>query len=356
MLDLVQSQPSAGSPHEDGATASNDPATLSQKALQLARQHDTPPVPKVYEVWYAYAAGKPEMLCHEIRKIISARGRIDYYELQQLHGKFLQKDPEYLREQEVAGYQFDREMMRAISLVQNHIGSSNRFAGALKNSTQAMTPATPDRIGKVVEGLLAENGRMRAESAKLSHSLTQTRMEVRKLSEKLERSRQNELRDPLTNVGNRRHLDKILPRQISESRESGTPLSLVLADLDHFKRINDTFGHPVGDDVLRFVASLLKDNLKGRDFVARYGGEEFAVILRETDLTSAKAVIKNIMRRLDEAEFVLSSTKTPIGRLTCSFGIALMRPDDTPESLIKRADRFLYKAKEGGRNRFVGDV
>jgi diguanylate cyclase len=147
-----------------------------------------------------------------------------------------------------------------------------------------------------------------------------------------------------------------MPREIAESRRNGTPMCLALVDIDHFKVINDTFGHPVGDDVLRFFAALLAENVKGRDLAARYGGEEFALILPATAVGNAQQLVQQIMDQLKATNLVLSQGKTPIGRLTASFGIAQLRDSDDSETLLMRADTRLYEAKNAGRNRIASDA
>jgi diguanylate cyclase len=351
---LYSDKPSQGG---DSAGIGNDPTSLASRALRLAEAYNTPPVPKIYEIWYAFAAGQPDRLCHEIRKLIDTNGTVSSYELDQLHHEFLSASEAQRQEHELAGYHLDREMHKAIGLVQRHIGSNDRFAGSLKKSANAMTAtANPARLQQAVESLLLENGRMRAESVKLGHSLDQIRVEVRKLSARLEKARQNEFKDPLTNVANRRYFDRALPKFIADAVATGSPLNLVMADLDHFKLVNDTFGHQVGDDVLRYFAALLQKNVKGRDIVARYGGEEFAIILPSTTGADAKLLMQQIMAQLERANLVISKDRNPIGKMTSSFGIAQARRGDDAETLIKRADEKLYEAKQAGRNRIACDT
>ncbi len=130
----------------------------------------------------------------------------------------------------------------------------------------------------------------------------------------------------------------------------------MLLDIDHFKRFNDTWGHQTGDQVLRLVAMTLKSNIKGKDIAARYGGEEFAAVLPETDLEGATIVADNIRKAVQAKELLKRSTSEKLGRVTASFGVAMLRPDDTPSTLIERADRCLYAAKRTGRNRVVNET
>jgi diguanylate cyclase len=357
MLDPVKPDSDTSRDRPPAPADKDDAAALAAEAIRLAEAHDTPPVPSTFAVWYAFASGRPERLCREIRKLIDLNGSISSYELDQLHHVHLSVTEEQRREQEVAGFRLDREISKATGLVQKHMDTNDRFVGSLKKSANTMTATTnPKQMSDAVEAILAANGKMRAESVKLNHSLNQIRAEVRKLAASLEQSRQNEFRDALTNVANRRYFDRALPRHITDAAATGQPLSIAFADLDHFKTINDNYGHPVGDDVLRYFAALLQKNIKGRDFVARYGGEEFVLLLPATSLDNAKVLIQQIKTELDRASLIVSKGKSSIGKVTCSFGIVQAHPGEEAGDLIKRADAKLYEAKNAGRNCIACDA
>ena len=130
-------------------------------------------------------------------------------------------------------------------------------------------------------------------------------------------------------------------------------MSLILGDIDHFKTFNDTWGHQIGDQVLRLVASVLKDNVKGQDLLARYGGEEFAIVLPNTSLKDATTLADNIRLAVSKRRLLNKFTNTDLGRITMSFGVAPYVPGDSVDHLIRNADAALYKAKETGRNRVM---
>ena len=344
-------------PEIGGGNVSDDVATLAAKALKLAQAYKTPPVPKVFAVWFAYASGRPAALCVKLKKLILKSRAVDPYDLEQLHLEFLETTEHLRRSHQMASQQLDEEVQQTVRLLEQHISSNARLDGCLKRTTSTLENSkNPVRIRQAVELLLNENGKMRAESAKLNHRLEQTRGKIRKLGQRLQQARHNEFKDPLTEVANRRYLDRCLPHLVNEAQVSGSPLCLVMADIDHFKRVNDTFGHQVGDDVLRYFAGLLKKSVKGRDVVARYGGEEFAVVLPATSIGNARGLVERLMQELAGSDLVVSDGKAPIGKLTSSFGIALAGNGDTADSLIRRADEKLYEAKRTGRNRFRCDA
>ncbi len=172
--------------------------------------------------------------------------------------------------------------------------------------------------------------------------------------------RRHALRDSLTGLFNRGELDRLLGEEISRARRHGRALSLVMVDVDRFKRVNDTFGHPAGDRVLQQVANVLAGCLRTHDRVARYGGEEFAVILPETTGTDALAVAERMRARV-ASEVVIHARSEDANvdwPITISVGIASLRlEDDEPDALardlMRAADAGLYAAKRGGRNRCV---
>jgi len=155
--------------------------------------------------------------------------------------------------------------------------------------------------------------------------------------------------DGLTKIANRRSFEERLDEEAQRHGRYDQPLSLILVDLDHFKRVNDSHGHPVGDAVLRGMADLLGESLRGSDFPARYGGEEFAVILPHTGREQALLLAERIRDRVAERDFAGAKGV----RITLSAGVASLTPGDRGSDLVLLADQALYLAKNGGRNRVV---
>ncbi|KXS38346.1 MAG: hypothetical protein AWU55_1563 [Halomonadaceae bacterium T82-2] len=152
--------------------------------------------------------------------------------------------------------------------------------------------------------------------------------------------------DALTGLANRRRLMQALASELSRARRHHTTLALILLDLDHFKHINDTWGHLKGDRVLRVLSRLCRDLLRQEDLVARFGGEEIAILLPLTDADAAQRLAERLRHAIAAHDFGLPAT-----RITASLGVAEYRPDDTADTLIERADQRLYAAKHDGRNR-----
>ncbi|TYO96365.1 response regulator receiver modulated diguanylate cyclase [Geothermobacter ehrlichii] len=178
-------------------------------------------------------------------------------------------------------------------------------------------------------------------------------IKIKSLQDKLKRSNQMllelSLTDPLTGLNNRRYMMEVLDREFERSQRSGASLCLVMIDIDHFKRVNDTYGHQKGDVVLRGLADLLRKHLRQYDTAARFGGEEFALILPETDLGEAALVAERLRRATEKLTF----TQIPGLQVSASLGVACypMQGIDVPDDLIREADYALYNAKRLGRNR-----
>ena len=154
-------------------------------------------------------------------------------------------------------------------------------------------------------------------------------------------------RDPLTGLWNRKALDEALHREIELARRSGRPLSLVVFDVDHFKHINDQFGHDAGDALLRCIASVAERCCRASDIVYRYGGEEFVLLLGNTDLLGACRVAERLRRQVARSRCIHHDTEL---RATVSLGVAAWREGETAEDLFRQADEALYQAKAAGRN------
>jgi diguanylate cyclase (GGDEF)-like protein len=158
------------------------------------------------------------------------------------------------------------------------------------------------------------------------------------------------IRDELTGVYNRRFLMETLQREAARAARLAAPLSVCLFDLDHFKRVNDTFGHAAGDAVLRRFAEIAQAGLRGVDVLGRQGGEEFVLVLPDTDLEGARACAERIRASVEREEF----PRLPAShRVTVTGGVACATRPETPDTLLARADKGLYEGKRGGRNRVV---
>jgi len=206
----------------------------------------------------------------------------------------------------------------------------------------------------VAEFDIEELERINDKAIQLANELAQTQRELLSAHNKLKR-REEEIRalsltDQLTGIANRRKLDDVIASEYARAQRYGVGFALVIADIDHFKKVNDDFGHDVGDAAIRAFAKVIQGQIRQTDLAARFGGEEFVVLLPESDADCAVQCAERIRIQFGR------ETIAPISRpVTASFGVATLRPDDTLTSLFKRADTALYGAKDSGRNRVVVD-
>jgi diguanylate cyclase (GGDEF)-like protein/PAS domain S-box-containing protein len=179
------------------------------------------------------------------------------------------------------------------------------------------------------------------ESFSSNTEVIETRRQIRKI-------RRTALTDPLTEVGNRKRLESHLRMAVAEFGQQGA-VGLIFADIDHFKEFNDTYGHAIGDKVLRMVARTLRHNLRSVDMIGRWGGEEFLAIMHEIDsLELLKNLADKLCALVERSHLDLHGRKLEV---TISVGATILLPTDTLESLVHRADQLMYQSKQAGRNR-----
>jgi diguanylate cyclase len=198
--------------------------------------------------------------------------------------------------------------------------------------------------------MLVGTQKMQRATSELSTKLQARTSEVNALTESLRRAQSEALLDSLTGLKNRRGLERAVEDLLREP-PGLLGSALLLADIDHFKVVNDTYGHVLGDKVIRAVAHVLRSSIKGRDVAARLGGEEFAILLPQTSLTGAAAVAEQIRGTVEQGRICRPDGNESIGQVTLSVGVAIAKPGDTLEALLERADAAMYTAKRAGRNR-----
>jgi len=189
----------------------------------------------------------------------------------------------------------------------------------------------------------------------LETRMRESRNEIEALRETLEATRRESLTDPLTGLANRKQFEESLHNLVEESVAERTPASLIVIDVDSFKRFNDLYGHLTGDQVLRLVGAVMRENVAAGVTLARFGGEEFAILLPGLGRLQARAIAEKVRTSVMTRELVKRTTGEALGKVTISLGVAAVRPSDTAVSLLERADQCMFKAKREGRNRTVDD-
>jgi diguanylate cyclase len=326
----------------------------ANSAFDLLKRSGIPPYPQFYELLYTYSTGVNPSLNSRINAIFREGHSPSVDLAEALYNEFLKSDVND-RISDVS-----ERMHARIEAVHDAIDTAMTTASAYSGSLESASgdleqEISIDALQALASRLLLETRIMQDTNQALEQKLEASRDDIAALQRDLDDVRRESMLDPLTKIANRKSLDEGLETAVAEAHRGGQPLCLLIADIDHFKNFNDTYGHQTGDQVLRLVAMTIKSNIKGKDLAARYGGEEFVAILPSTDLEGAVIVAENVRKAIQAKELLKRSTNEKLGRITASFGVAAFRPSDTPSSLLERADRCLYAAKHAGRNKVVSE-
>ena len=330
--------------------------SFAENAIGQLKVSKIPAYPQNYELWYTYAAGFNHALNKEVNEILRNRGHVSSEEAAKLYDRYLSASSVNDRVENV-GTRMSGELSEILAMVDSALGSASSYNKSLQGATHELSK-TEDReaIRGIVSKLIQTTKEVENNNRALEKKLADSKQQIDELQQNLETIRFESLTDPLTTLANRKCFDLSISRELGAAQSENEPMSLLLTDIDHFKKFNDTFGHQTGDQVLRLVALALKQNVKGRDIACRYGGEEFAVILPKTNAEQAFAVAEHIRLAVMSKELVKRSTGKNLGRITISIGAATIRNGDTAQSIIERADTCLYAAKRGGRNMVMTDT
>jgi diguanylate cyclase len=326
---------------------------FAELALGQIRSLRQTAVPRNYEIWYVYATGYNAPLNKIINETLARNGKLTEADLEQIYETYLSHIKTSDRIDKV-GARVIGEIDDVMRFINDALGMSADYdAGLAGASERLLTAENRDQVKAIVESLVNSTQQMRDTNKALERRLMLSKAGISSLQQSLEAIRAESLTDPLTGLANRKYFDHSIEMAVQNALASGDPLSLVMFDIDHFKSFNDTYGHLTGDQVLRLVATSLKQTIKGQDITARYGGDEFAVVLPNTALRQALTVADHIRRAVMSKELKKKSTGEMLGRVTVSIGVSMLTPGDDTDSLIERADVCLYAAKRAGRNRVV---
>ncbi|MDQ1153692.1 GGDEF domain-containing protein [Brevundimonas sp. SORGH_AS_0993] len=310
------------------------------------------PTPLNFELWMYYLGDPEGALGDEIRRLLKERTVISDETSEMLAAEYLPRGrlSEEIRD---AGAVLDRELASIQTAIAKAHKTQADYGVTLAGASESMDSTRgAAAIKDLVGGLSHATRRVRRETAILEERLESSNKEIARLQRHLEQVRREAMTDALTNLSNRKAFDERLAELCSETETA--PLALALLDIDHFKRFNDTWGHQTGDQVLRYVATVLSRLCVGDRFAARFGGEEFAVIFPGEKTGSVTAVLETIRKEVAARSLRRRSTNDDLGTVTISAGFALREPGETAASLLGRADVALYDSKRAGRNCVTG--
>lgn len=326
---------------------------LARKALDYMEEFNIPPSAENYAIWSAYACDHNNELCDAIDKHIDEGRAFDQPYLDTLYEKYFS-----LKRLQDAVMASSGQMTKQLGEVRESLRAAHRdqmdYGKTLQGATGDLSAETdPEALRQMVQTLIDATAKMQERSRNLERRLHETSSEVTQLRSNLERVREEAMTDALTGIANRKRFDEMLRKGRRETEADGQPMCLLLCDIDHFKRFNDTWGHQTGDQIIRFVAGCMTRHADEHQTVARYGGEEFGIVLPKTKLADAAAIAEKIRKTVESKKLMRKSTNEDLGNITISMGVAQYRAGESVESLIERADSNLYKSKQNGRNRIT---
>lgn len=317
-------------------------------------EHQVEPTPTAYGVWYTFASGQNPGIVAKINERIANNHPFDANFIDEMDAILNAAQAALANSATQAGDQLVGKMDSVLEIIASASGDTSKFGQSMKGVSAALSSGiSAADLGRVVETVAAATKQMEKRSKALEARLVQSKQEVEELRTNLAQARNEAMTDQLTGIANRKAFDEVLLAQVTAAAQNDEPLCLAMADIDFFKKFNDKFGHQAGDQVLRLVGRCLDSNVKGQDTPARYGGEEFAMILPNTVVKDAVKLANHIRETVQSRELVKKSTGENLGKVTMSFGVTQFELGDTPQSMIERADKALYRAKEEGRNRVI---
>lgn len=328
----------------------------SSQIFDRIRQHmeagGIAPTPANYEFWYRYVTRSEPDLVEAIDAVVRTVGRVSARAMQnirrEIYGESESQDLGELLDQTQA------QLKRMAVYVEQADGDAKSYSKVLRESSDNINASEDAESQRT---LLAEmvnaTSAMIDKTERLEAQLAMSGQEIDTLKQDLETARTESRTDPLTGLPNRKAFTSYLEAQAGRAMADRKPLCLAFCDIDHFKRFNDTWGHRMGDEVLRLVGQSLEQLSHGVGYPARFGGEEFVIVLPGKSLEAAKDICEQIRDFIASRSVRAKSSNKEVGRITLSLGIAQLRWNDSTETLIERADMALYRAKETGRNRVV---
>lgn len=323
---------------------------LARRALSEMETAGVWPTPLNFELWLHYVGDPEGPLGREITRLLSAKDAFTEGTAEMLAAEYLPRGrlSEEIRD---AGAVLNRELSSVSDAIakarESQAAYGETLAEAGANIEQAAAPAD---LKQLVTGLTDATTRVQRENATLERRLETSTKEVARLREHLEQVRRDAMTDALTNLANRKAFDEELLRACDQAEADKSVVTLAVLDIDHFKRFNDTWGHQTGDQVLRYVASVIGRISKNPRVAARYGGEEFAVIFPGEGALQVEMALNAIREEIGSRALRRRSTNDELGAVTISAGLAERRPGETGTLLLDRADEALYASKRGGRN------
>ncbi len=326
-------------------------AEILRSVIGLMGQHDAPFHPVTFALWYEHVAGINPKLSVALSAAIAAHSRLSDGVVMQLFREHISPPGEEAVQR--ISEQFHKTMTGMVESAARTGNDAGKFGAQLTDLALALESGSVTSLSPHLNQARENAAEMQLSAQALQQQVATSRQEIEALQTELGRVRHEALLDPLTHVLNRKGFDQTLAALVNDNQGSSDTHCLVMLDIDHFKKVNDTHGHVMGDRVIQALGEVLRASVKDKKgySVARYGGEEFAVLLPETSIQIAETVAENIRQQVKALKIRNRRTQEVVLTVTVSAGVAKLAHGDEPTTLIARADAALYQSKQSGRDR-----
>jgi diguanylate cyclase len=322
---------------------------LAKRALEAMEREKVWPTALNYELWMHVVGDPNGDLAEELQRLIDAGQPITEDVSEELAARYLPKQRlnEQIRD---AGDQLSKELAAVSAAISKAKEGQAAYGETLSKASSALFEADVVDAQRVITSLTTATRKIQKDNMSLERRLAESVEEVNRLKEHLEQVRRDATTDALTNLANRKAFDEEGERALSDADQSGESVILALLDIDHFKSFNDTWGHQTGDQVIRFVASVIGRMAAPPRFAARYGGEEFAMLFPGESQADVFDCLEEIRQEISSRMLKRRSTNEDLGTITISAGMAERAPGESLDAALDRADSALYASKHAGRN------
>ncbi|PLW82022.1 GGDEF domain-containing protein [Kineobactrum sediminis] len=322
-----------------------------KKIFPFFAEHRIAANPINYALLYDYVAEQNPELNKAIDSLLAESKTLESKKSEELYASFICNAS--LESFEDINQKIHRVLTRASNAIDETFNKAEQTGESFEQKSALLENTSEVANHQAIfQDIIRETRALAVTTQAMQSELTKANTEMEQLRAELVTVRKVATTDGLTGLLNRHAFDEIMSDIVRGNEKP--PVCLAMLDIDHFKQVNDTWGHTIGDNVIRYVAALIKKHVSEYHHVARYGGEEMIIVMPGTSKNAALAIAENIRSDMEKSRLKRKSDDHLLGKITISIGIAELQQNDTAENFVNRADEALYKAKDSGRNKVVG--